>query len=179
MAAKTYARTYAQRTGDFANARFNEELVGSWLPETKEGFLTSTTKMDWVVEGISIDVKEKNQPLSKKWPLPGCEAEDAFIVDELSIRRAMLHFPRAYFVLHDGPGERWFLARLDEVACGSHITLDRVGPTGVAKGKWVCDLHNFRHIENPEADLWNTILEDQIAKPWAKSSCLFPSHELK
>lgn len=175
-----YPRTGWQRDNDFSNARANEELVGSWLPDTKVGNLNSTTKMDWVVEDISIDVKEKNQLLTDRWALPNCKKEDAFIIDELSIRRAMLHFPKAYFILHDVPGgDRWFLARIDEVVCGNHLTLDRVGPTGVAKGKWVCDLRNFRRIHKPEEDLWEIILEDQKKKPWTMSACLFPSHEMR
>ncbi len=172
-----YPRTTAQRTGDFSNARANEELVGSWLPEPKQSFLNSTTEMDWEAgeQKVKVDIKEKNQPLTAKWPLPPKTiARDAFIIDELSVRRAMLYTPNAYFVLHDKPQGRWFLARIDEVVCSNRVSLDRIGPNGHAKGKWVCDLKSFREMKDPATQIWEFITKDAKDKPWLKSACIAP-----
>jgi hypothetical protein len=168
-----YPRTAAWRHGDFEAARRFEEEVGEWLGAYKIGNLDSTERMDWWVPGVYIDVKEKRQPISSKWPLPDdCGVEDAFILDELSIRRAMEKHPHAYFVMHDAPTGRVFLARVDEVACADRVRVDRVGSTGHAKGKWVLDLRQFRHLPDPPADLLVQVLSDQVALPWRQSSLL-------
>jgi hypothetical protein len=168
-----YPRTGSQRKGDHAGARLFEEEVGTWLGDFKIGNLDATDRMDWWVPGVYIDVKEKNQPLSARWPLPpGTMAEDVFILDELSIRRAMEKFPHAYFVMHDRPRGGVYLARIDEVIAGQHVRVNRVGSTGKAKGKWLVDLREFRKLDDPANQLLAMVLGDQIAMPWKKSELL-------
>ncbi len=176
-----YARTAEQRRSDHANARANEELVGSWLGSFKVGNLDSTDRLDWWIPGVYIEVKEKRQRITARWPLPDCDEGDAFILDELSVRKAMAHFPHAYFVLHDLPGgSRWFLARVDEVAMADRCRLNREGParspgaSGVLKGKHVVDLRQFRLLTDPATQLLPTVLADQIAMPWKQSALLIP-----
>ena len=77
----------------------------------------STDELDWWMPGSFVEVKAKNQPISNRWPLP-CAEPDAFILDELSVRKALAHFPHAYFVFLDHPLQRVFVARVDEVICG-------------------------------------------------------------
>ena len=179
MAELRYPRTAAQRANDFTNAREFEEEVGAWLGAFKVGNLTSVDKMDWWVPGVYIDVKEKGSPISKVWPLPeGCLVEDAFIIDELSIRRAMEKYPHAYFVLRDGPTGRVFLARVVAVVCGDHRRIDRVGPTDKAKGKWVVNLKQFRQLVEPANELMAHVLGDQMAIAWRQSPCLIPEGTL-
>lgn len=173
MADLNYPRHAGWRRSDHANARRFEEEVGDWLGAYKIGHLDATDRMDWWVPGLYLDAKEKAQPISKVWPLPeGCPAEDAFILDELSIRRAMLHMPAAYFVMRDRPRNRTFLARIDEIIAGEHTRVNRVGSTGVRKGKWVVDLRQFRELTDPASELLPFCLADQIALPWKQSALL-------
>ena len=170
-----YPRTGAQRAADRAESRASEEQVGAWLGAYKIANLDATDRMDYWLPGVFLDVKEKKQPITDRWPVPaGCVETDAFILDELSIRRAMGHFPHAYFLMHDRPLDRWFLARIDEVVCGDRERVNREGSTGVKKGKHVIDLSQFRHLTDPATQLLPTILADQITVPWKQSACLIP-----
>lgn len=171
-----YPRSAGWRKSDHANARRFEEEVGEWLGHYKIGQLDATDRMDWWVPGVFIDAKEKAQPISRRWPLPpNCEAVDAFILDELSIRRALEKAPHAYFVMRDTPRQRTFLARVDEIIAGDHVRLNRVGSTDHKKGKWVIDLRQYRELTAPATELLPTILGDQIALPWKQSALLIPS----
>lgn len=179
MAELKYPRTGSQRRGDFAAAREFELTVSSWLGPFKIEHLDATDKMDFWVPGIFLDAKEKGQQVSGRWPLPeGCPPEEAFILDELSVRRAIEKGPSAYFVLHDRPRQRVYLARVDEICAGSHRRIDRVGSTDVKKGKWVIDLREYRRLDDPAHQLLPTILADQIALPWRVSACLIPERDL-
>lgn len=163
-----YRRTAAQKTHDFTFSKLWEQEVKSWLPPYVDDRTKSTTELDFYVPGAYIDAKEKNQPISARWDLPtGCDEKDAFIIDELSIRKALKHFPLSYFVLHDRPQGRVFLARADVMALASATRLMRVN-----KGKRVVDLRNFRLLTDPAAQLWPAILEDQLAMNWKNSECL-------
>ena len=167
----TYPRSHEQRSGDFAGARHGEELVGSWLGDFKIANLDSTERLDYWIPGAWVEVKQKNQPLTTKWLLP-CAEPDAFILDELSVRKAMAHFPAAYFMLNDVPGARWFLARVDEVACCERLRTNREGQSGHLKGKWVLDLTQFRQLLDPRRELLPAIFADQVAMPWQGSALL-------
>ena len=166
-----YPRSVDQRQGDFDGARRDEELVGSWLGQFKVGNLDSTEQLDWWLPGSFVEVKAKNQPLSGRWPLT-CREQDAFILDELSVRKAMAHFPHAYFVLIDHPLLRVFLARVDEVVCADRCRINREGSRGAKKGKWVLNLAQFRQLHDPPGQLLPTIFSDQASEPWKGSALL-------
>ena len=170
----SYARPQGARSADFARAREFEETVGSWLGPFKVGNLDATDRLDWWIPGPFIDVKEKNQKLTRKWTKHIDYPEvDAFIVDELSVRRAAEHFPHAYFLIRDNPGGgRIFLARVDEVFCADRVRLDRSGSTNHKKGKWIVNLQNFRLLDRPAEQLLPTVLDDQIHMPWKASECI-------
>lgn len=173
-----YARTGAQRAADKAASRASELQAGEWLGQFKVANLDATDRLDYWVPGVFLDVKEKRQRLTARWPMPAtCTEPDAFVLDELSIRKAMAHFPSAYFLMHDLPGDRWFLARIDEIVLADRERVNRVGPTGIAKGKHILDLRQFRHLTDPAAQLLPTILADQISLPWKQSACLHDTHE--
>lgn len=173
----SYRRPPGSTRSDFDGARETEELVGSWLGEFKVGNLTATDRLDWWVPGVFIDVKEKNQKLTKRWtkhtdPL-GWEEPDVFVLDELSVRRAIAHFPQAYFLVKDNPGGgRWFLMRIDEVCCTERVRLNRNTSPGNFKGKWLIHLPQFRLLTDPEHQLMPTVLHDQTETPWKASHCL-------
>ena len=173
----TYERPPGTQRSDFHNARATEELVGTWLGPFRVGNLTSPTRLDWWVPGLFLDVKEKNQSLTSKWTKHtepfGWEEVDTFVIDELSIRRAMQHFPQAYFLVKDNPGgERWFLMRIDEVCCTERVRLNRATSAEHRKGKWIVNLTAFRQLSDPEHQLLPTILNDQTQTPWKASYCL-------
>lgn len=159
------------RQGDFARARQGEELVGTWLGQYKVGNLDSTERLDWWLPGSFVEVKGKNQKISVKWPLITSE-EDSFILDELSVRKAMDKFPHAYFVFLDHPQQRVFVARIDEVVCSDHTRINREGPNGHKKGKWVLDLSQYRQLTDPETELLPLLFADQVAMPWKDSALL-------
>jgi len=162
-----YARTPAQRAGDFANARAWEEEVASWLPPHIARF-DSTEELDIYVPGAYIDCKEKIRKISDRWPRPpGVEEWDLFIIDELSVRKALRHFPMSYFLIRDRQsGDRVLLARVDEMAAVERSRVNRVG-----KGKWLVDLSNFKVLEDPKYELWPAITADQLGLPWKRSEC--------
>lgn len=175
-------RTHAQRAKDFPNAKAFEQLVGTWLPDPKTDQTNSTTGIDWLVnEKVGVEVKEKNQKYnSKNWKFPKDVAEqDVFILDELSIMRSTVHFPSVYFVLHDNVDkekERFFLAPIAYIIASNKEMVNRVGPTGVAKGKWLVDVTQFKLIEDPAQQLWDCISQFEKDQPWFKSACLLPTH---
>jgi hypothetical protein len=169
-----YARPKGASAYDFQAAKEFELEVGSWLGDYKVGDLTATDRLDWWVPGVFIDVKEKRQKLNQRWQLlPGVDEVDLFVVDELSVRRAMAHFPHAYFVIRDVPGgNRIFLARIDEMIGAERARVNRVGNTAHAKGKWIVSLQNFRQLTDPAHQLMPTVLDDQVKMPWKLSQCL-------
>jgi hypothetical protein len=168
---RPYTRTAAQRRGDFEAAREFELEVQGWLGDFLVPKLNSTTELDFWLPGIYLDVKEKRQPISARWPLPpGVPQRDCFILDELSVRKAMEKYPSAYFLIRDVPGgDRLFLAPIYEVVGVERTRVQRVG-----KGKWIIDLANFRELDRATAstDLRTMLLADQVALPWKASECL-------
>lgn len=157
---------YRPPNTDLADAREFEQVVRTWLPAYVDDRTASTSELDFYVPGCYLDVKEKKQPIGARWPLP-CREQDAFIVDELTIRKGLKHFPYAYFVIQDRPLGRVFVCRIDEIALAEKVRLNRVN-----KGKHVVDMTNFRQLLNPAAELWPHILQDQLDMAWKSSPCL-------
>ena len=168
-----YARPPGAAQADFMAAREFEEEVGTWLGPHKIGNLDSSTKMDWFVPGFYLDVKEKKQQLgdrfAKLWPT--VPREHLFVLDELSIRRAMQYSYTGYFLIRDRPEERLFLARVDEIVVTERVRADRETTPGRRKGKWLIDLRAFRQIE-PGPNILAHVLQDQIDTPWKNPECI-------
>lgn len=171
----SYPRSAAQRQGDFAQARSYETFIEQFLGEHVISFLDSPTRLDFWVPGFFLDTKEKNQRYSKRFCPVAADEPNAFIIDELSVRKAVVTgATSAYFLLHDKvheAGERTFLARVDEVFCAPRRLLNRTGPGGHKKGKWVVDLMSFRQLAEP-GELVGLIMADQVTMPWKLSECL-------
>ena len=169
----SYERPKGASQYDFLAAREFEEEVGTWLGDFKVSNLTSPTKLDWWVPGFFLDVKEKRQPIGSRWPtLSGVRPEDSFIIDELSVRKAAEHFPHAYFLIRDVPLDRIFLARIDEMFGAERVRLNRTSDAGHHKGKWVVNLLDFRHLQDPARQLRDMILQDQVTTPWKNPGCV-------
>lgn len=171
-----YDRPPGAGQSDFKAAREFEETVGEWIGPFKVPQLDATDKMDYWLPGVFLDVKERKTILTSKWPVPaGCRHEDAFVLDELSIRRAIQHGYSAYFLFRDVPFDRVFLASLLEIICADHVRINRETTPGRFKGKWVLDLTQFRQIEDTE--ILPVVLADQISMPWKRSECIVQTTE--
>lgn len=171
-----YDRPAGAPAQDFAAARPFEEQVGEWLGDYKIANLDSPIRLDYWLPGLFVDVKEKRQRLTERWHLLADVAEpDLFVIDELSIRKALEHFPGAYFLLHDLPGERIFLASIAEMVCARRARCNRVSSSGHAKGKWIMCFTDFRQLDDPATELVSAMLADQVGTPWKRSECLSPA----
>lgn len=162
-----YRRSAHHRQQDFQAARAFEEEVGRHLGPNVVARLDSTTDLDFWLPEVFIECKEKRQRLTERWRLlDGVDEKDLFILDELSLRKAIEKGPSVYFVLRDLPENRMFLARVDEVACSSFARRNRVG-----KGKLILNLKNFRQIESLDKIVPMT-MHEQTTLPWRRSECL-------
>lgn len=162
-----YHRTAKQKIGDFAVAREFEEEVARHLPAEQVTMFDHSDALDVWIPGYLLDVKEKRQRLTKRWQLlPGVDEVDLIVLDELGIRRALRHWPAAYFLMRDLPQDRLFLASITEVVCAERVRRQRVG-----KGKWILDLNNFLQVDSLD-DVHGLIVADQAATPWKLSGCL-------
>jgi hypothetical protein len=161
----TYARTAQQRVGDFQESRLYETEVSQALPPNVTRF-DATDDLDIWVPGYFVEVKEKKQPLTERWLVPGLDERDTFIMDELSVRRACRHWPHAFFVVRDRPGQRLFLVSVAEMVCVERTRVNRGG-----KGKWILDLTHFTQLGSL-ADLHETITELLRTMNWKRSECL-------
>lgn len=172
----TYDRPAGAASHDFAAARQFEEQVGQWLGPYAIGNLDSPTRLDYWIPGIYLDVKEKRQRLTERWHLlDNVDEPDLFVIDELSIRKALEHYPAAYFVLRDLPGNRVFLASIVEMVCARRARCNRVSSSGHAKGKWIMCFTDFRLLADPSNELMPAMLADQVGIPWRRSELLSPN----
>ncbi|RMF59971.1 MAG: hypothetical protein D6746_07525 [Bacteroidetes bacterium] len=162
-----YKRTEAQRRTDWKIAKEFEGVVrDALIPFDVVDRTSSSTEIDFWVPGWYLDVKEKRQPLTRRWHLLDAPEEELFILDELGVRKLLQHWPFGYMLLHDVPRGRLFVASCVELACVERVRVMRVG-----KGKWVVDLRNFRQINRVE-DLVTVIRRDLAEAPWGRSECL-------
>jgi len=167
---KGYSRPPGSPSADFATARIFEEEVGAQLAEQGVEHIqrfSHNDDLDIWVPGYYLEVKEKRQPLTDRWHLlEGVEPENLFVLDELSVRRGVRHWPAVYFLLRDVPLNRCFLAPIWEVIACRRARINRQG-----KGKWVVDLTEFRQLN--DLDEINPIIMQELPElPWKSSACL-------
>ena len=144
-----YTRTAAQKKFDFENARAFENAVSKVISKyrwTINKFL-SVDDLDIYVPGYYIEIKEKNQQYTDRWTnlTPHIAESDLFIIDELTIRRALTKYPNVFFLLHDGPQDRLFVTPLWELTCLPATRVMRVG-----KGKRLYDMNDFHPLNEIE-----------------------------
>lgn len=161
-----YIRTAAQRHADLTASKAWEKEVERALPAGVIARTDSTTDLDFYIPGLHIEAKEKRQKLTKRWWLvPNCAEEDLFVLDELSVRKALLHAPYSFFVLRDVPGGRIFYASAIEVAMADRVRRNRMG-----KGKWILRVTQFREL--PSLDqLYDRICAEVRDMRWKDSAC--------
>lgn len=165
-----------QRNDHFGSKEYESQVAG-WLGHWKISKTSSNTELDFWIPGCFLEVKEKRQPLSARWPLPGCRAEDAFVLDELTVRKALEKFPHAFLLLRDVPLDRTFLAPIWQLACADRVRVDRETSPGFKKGKWVVDMTRFIRLYQPDEELLPKMLAELVATPWKQSPCLLPTFE--
>lgn len=164
-----YRRTEGQKHSDLTAAREFEQRVAGALPWYTRDETAAQDRLDFWVPGAYVEVKEKRQPLTVRWQgwRPDVPERELFVMDELTVRRALRHYPEVYFLLRDVPGgDRMFITPLHELVC-----VERVRANRDRKGKWLLDLRDFRRLPRLE-DLLEFVVADQLALPWKASHCL-------
>lgn len=169
---------------DYKDAREFEQQVADVLEKQTHGIVTrfdSVNELDIWVPGLFLDVKEKRQRYGKRFTdlWPDLDERNMFILDELSVRKAMVKDPRsAYFLLRDVPGgDRLFIVSALEVASGERVRVDRETSPGRRKGKWLIDLGGCRRL--PALDqLFEFVMADMASMPWGQSECLSHIYEV-
>ena len=161
-----YRRTYEQKQGDYHAARIWEEEVGALFdPSMYLSRFNSVNDLDIWFPGLYFELKEKKQNYGERWHLlPGVPQENLFIIDELTVRRSLKHYPEVVFLIRDVPGGRLFHAPIWELIAVERVRVNRVG-----KGKWIIDLTNFRTVATP-VESYTLAITEFAAKKWLESS---------
>ena len=160
-----YARPPGANFHDLQEARHYEQVIAGALPAYRIDKTDSTIELDFWVPGFYLDVKEKKQPLTARWHLLEAAHEDTFVLDELSLRKALKHYPYAYFLLRDRPLDRLFLAGCWELACVRRTRVNRQG-----KGKLLLDLNDFRQVTHDT--FVSEVMADLATVRWGVSECV-------
>ena len=171
-----YQRTEEQRRHDLANAKSFENYVAEEIGVPVHTRFTSKEMLDLWHPGYMVEIKEKNQSYGNRWHLlEGTEERDLFILDELTVRKALKWFPEVFFLIRDNvggnPDPRLFFIPIWEVISVPKSRVDREHHLGALKGKWIIDLSMFTRItdikEIPE--LAHHMLVEQV---WKRPQCL-------
>lgn len=166
--ATTYKRPDGAVQRDFLNARDFEEKVAEQIGVPNHSRFTAKDELDIWVPGYFLEVKEKRQRLNPRWHLLGeVPEEELMILDELTVRRALRHWPYVFFLLRDVPRQTMFLAPIWELVTNHHFTrVDRDG-----KGKWVIRLDDYRPLADL-TDLHDIATTLVLEMPWYEPACL-------
>lgn len=161
-----YRRTAAQRAGDFQAARdWETEVADMFRPGSFLPAFNSTDALDFWFPGVFVELKEKRQSYTQRWHLlPGVAEPDLFIIDELTVKRALSHYPAVLFLIRDVPQGRLFYVPIWEL-----VGVERARVNRVKKGKWIIDLSNFRTIDDPVA-AYETFIREMTEQQWKDSS---------
>lgn len=97
--------------------------------------------------GVYIDAKEKRRRFSiKNWPETSIPQEHLFIIDDLAVRKLLLHAPGSFFLIRDsstGPAHYHVYSIVDLLCMPKQRCrrpIERTMPT--FKGKWLVDLRH-------------------------------------
>lgn len=166
-----YQRTAEQRRHDLANAKAYENYVADAIGVPVHSRFTSKTDLDLWHPGYFIEIKEKNQPLTPRWHiLEHCEERNLFVLDELTVRKALRWYPEVFLLVRDNsggdPDPRLFLIPIWELIALPKARVDRD-----KKGKWVLNLGDFTRIATEEdiPPYAHYALTEQL---WKRPQCL-------
>lgn len=161
---------------DFEDARAFEDQVAEALRPHVHTVLTQFTsndKVDIMIPPLWLDIKEKKQSYTERWMKhwPNMAEPDAFIIDELSVRRLVEHHPYGYVLVQDRPLGRLLTASTSKLITMPKVQLDRQTSPDRKKGKWLVDLQHFRPLDRIE-DVLRVAEEDAVQQPWKQSPAL-------
>lgn len=167
-----YARTAGQKAHDFAAARDWEEEVEASLRKHRMliSHFSSNNKLDVWVPGWYAELKEKRQSYTDRWTkhTPHIPEEWLFISDELTVRRALKHYPYVVFLIRDITRGRLFCSPIWEMVSIPRVRVNRNG-----KGKWLLDMRHFQQISQVD-DVIKVIESGLTGTTWLASSCVGP-----
>lgn len=134
-----------------------EQEIKSYLTLHNEPFSdlsASHTALDFYLSrhNIHIDAKEKRQRFSmKNWKEARIPQEQLFIIDDLAVRKLLLHAPHSFTVIKDSSVSpaMYFVYSIVDFLCIPKVRCRRpIRRTIVAfKGKWIIDLRDAAAFE--------------------------------
>ncbi len=137
-----------------------EREIKSYLSlhdEPFSDFSTSHTALDFFLprRNIHIDAKEKRQRFSmKNWKEARMPQEHLFIIDDLSVRKLLLHAPNSFTLIKDSSvtPAMYYVYSIVDFLCIPKVRCRRpIRRTMVAfKGKWIIDLRDAAAFETLE-----------------------------
>ena len=135
-----------------------EQEIKSYLTlhnEPFSDFSGSHTALDFFLSGhnIHIDAKEKRQRFSmKNWKEARMPQEHMFIIDDLSVRKLLLHAPHSFTLIRDSSVSpaTYFVYSIVDFLCIPKVRCRRPirrRTTVALKGKWIIDLRDAATFE--------------------------------
>jgi hypothetical protein len=163
-----YKRTTDQQRTDYHDSKVFEGEVAKALGPHIVDRTDSATELDFWLPGFILETKERKQPIGQRWlkHAPEVDPDDLFILDELSLRKALKHWPEAYFLLRDRVFDRLFIASITELCVVPRTRVLRVG-----KAKLLYDLKDFRRISHLD-EIVEFIRRDLSDTPWKVSGAV-------
>lgn len=134
-----------------------EQEIKAYLAAQKEpfsDFSSSHTTLDFLLSrhGIHIDAKEKRQRFSMaNWREARMPQEFMFIVDDLAVRKLLLHAPNSFCLIKDSSVSpvMYHVYSIADFLCIPKIRCKRPiqRTTSAYKGKWIVDLRDAAAFE--------------------------------
>lgn len=110
---------------------------------------TSHSMIDYVLPqlNIALDAKEKTQPFTlRNWGHIPIQQEHLCIVDDLAVRKLLLHAPLSFFIIKDSALEpiMYYVYSIVDLLCIPKRRINRPIERSVRtlKGKWLLDLRD-------------------------------------
>ena len=137
-----------------------ESDIKAYLKERGEPFVDGTsslTALDFHLtrRNIHIDAKEKVQKFSMvNWKEAGIPQEHFFIVDDLAVRKLLLHSPNSFSIIRDcsvEPPMHFVFSIVDFLCMPKKRCRRAISKTVMTfKGKWLIDLRDAAAFESLE-----------------------------
>ncbi len=157
-----------------------EQDIKSHLVDRREPFLDNTsslTALDFALtrHNIQIDAKEKRQPFAMThWKDASMPQEFLFIVDDLAIRKLLLHAPYSFTLIRDSSvsPSSFYVFSLVDFLCIPKLRVRRKIRRNVptVKGKWLIDLRDAASFDTLSDSI------DYIIQYPKKNNAIFRDH---
>lgn len=100
---------------------------------------------------VHIEVKEKKSRYdTREWPLDDMDEKDAFILDDLTVRKCLVRGPRCVILVWDHITKEYFVFPIVDLALMPRKRVNRQihRNTLTLKGKWIIDFRNGQKCSN-------------------------------